>query len=172
MSDKNPFKPKANKAPQPSRPKATKSKGGSFLGGKTGNVFGSNALEVPEHYLKEAAELECEVRWVSSKELKENHGTHKRRWVAWKFKANEESGILDRSRFAFGAGDSEGVVRRGDLVLAIRPIAWCEEHRDELEQRRKRYNNHASSSKKAYKDFIKDKFGGDAEVDDGYDVKD
>lgn len=174
---KNPFNP-SNITPKTTDPAkagrraAPKPKGKAFFGSSTGNIFGSNRLDVPEHYIKEAAEMECECRWISAKELKENHGAHPRGWVAWKFKSKAEDGILDSSRFAYGAGDTDGVVRRADLVLAVRPVALGDQHREALEEKRSIYNRFGATKRREYKDFVRQKMGKDATALDGFDEKD
>lgn len=173
---KNPFNssnitPKTKPAAESGR-RASKPKGKAFFGSQTGNIFGSSRLDVPEHYLKEAAEMSCECRWISAKELKENHGSHPRGWVAWKFKSKSEDGILDSSRFAYGAGDSDGVVRRADLVLAVRPISLGDQHREALAEKRSIYNRFGATKRKEYKDFVRSNMGKDATALEGYDEKD
>lgn len=134
----------------------------------TGNIFGSGRLDVPQCYLDEAAEKGLEVRWVSAKEMKENHGAHKWHWVVYKFESKPSSGIIDASRFAFGI-DPEGVVRRGDCVLAVRPIELGDQHRAHLAERRKRYNRFGAAKKKEFRDFVKNESRGAMKVDDSTD---
>ena len=132
------------------------------------NIFGANRLDVPQCYKDEAAERGWETRWVSAKKLKENHGFHERGWQVYKFKSKPGDGILDNSEFAFGT-DAEGVVRRGDCVLAVRPIELGNAHRRELEKKRKRYNNFGAEKKQEYKDFVKQTMGKNASAFEGYD---
>lgn len=169
MEPKNPFQPGAKKAsPKKAAEKALKSRKKPFAA-DTGNIFGSNRLEVPQVYMEEAQEMGCEVRWISAKELKEKHGHHDKKWIAWKFRTKLDDGILDSSRFAFGAGDSEGVVRRGDLVLAVRPVEVGDAHRQQLAEKRSIYNRFGAAKRKEYKDFVRSAMGKDAKAYEGYD---
>jgi len=141
---------------QPTRPK---------FAAQTGNIFGNNRLEVPDCYLAEAEEKGYECRWISSKDLKENHGSHKNMWAAYKFKSNPSNGIIGDERFAYG-NDPEGIVRRGDLVLAVRTKDLGDQHRKHLADKRSLYNRYSEVSKKSFADFVNKESRGTMKVDE------
>lgn len=131
----------------------------------TGNIFGANQLEVHQDYLDEAADLNCECRWVSAKTLKENFGEHQRGWAAYKFKSRPACGTMKPEDFAFGHDAEKGVVRRGDMVLAIRPIEMGDQHREMLAERRNRYKSYRKAKIDELK-AIAQESGGRMTIDD------
>lgn len=149
---------KARKNAKRSKPKAT-----PFVN-TTGNIFGAGMLDVADHYLQEAAAAKLELRWVSAKEMKENHGQHRRRWVVYKFKSKPDYGTMDKERFAFDV-DPEGIVRRGDMVLAARPIEWGDQHREMLAEKRDLYSRYADTKKQEFKDYVRENARGAIKVD-------
>lgn len=68
-------------------------------------------------------------RFVSAAKLQMNAGYHIRAWRPIKLKDIEGYGTID----LFGS-DPDGYVRRGDLVLAVRPIELNEKHKTLLAQ--------------------------------------
>jgi hypothetical protein len=71
-----------------------------------------NRLAVPEHIVKECEAAGKALRWVSANELYANNGYHKNGWEAYK-------STSAKSDFRNG-NDPEGIVRRGDMILADR----------------------------------------------------
>ena len=135
---------------------------------ETGNIFGSSRLDVPKCYRDEADKKNYDLRWISAKQLKENHGSHKNHWAAYKFESKPSNGIMDSDRFAFGI-DPEGVVRRGDCVLAVRPKELTVQHKEHLASKRNIYNRFSQSKKKEFKDYVKQESRGAMTVDDDTD---
>ena len=142
----------------------THSKRPAFVA-KTGNIFGNNRLDVPQCYIDEAAKKNLEIRWLSSKDLRENHGAHKNHYAAYKFESNPSDGIMSDERFAYG-NDPEGIVRRGDLVLGARPIEIGDQHRAHLAEKRQMYNRFSETNSKNFADFVKETGRGAMKVED------
>lgn len=68
-------------------------------------------------------------RWINAKTLKDNYGYDARRWVPFKYEGKMTE--------AFGFTDSEGFIRRGDLVLAVRDLAVAAAHKAKLDRKNK-----------------------------------
>lgn len=155
-------KSQTSQSPPTTTPEGTRSKPKSK---HTGTIFGANQLDVHQDYLNEAAAMDCECRWVSAKTLKENFGEHQRGWAAYKFKSRPAYGTMKSEDFAFGHEAEKGVVRRGDMVLAIRPIEMGDQHRQMLSDRRNRYKGYRKAKVDELK-AIAQESGGRMSVDD------
>lgn len=94
------------------------------------DVFG-DALKLDSALQAEISEAGMEARFVDAKKLYEFNGYHANGWTA--FRRKSPASI----EFKHG-NDPDGVVRRGSLILAVRPKEVCEKHRMLLAQRAKR----------------------------------
>lgn len=98
--------------------------------------FGNRLSISPE--LKKSLESQgFEYRFVDSKQLIANSNYHKEGWIAY-VKQTDDT-IDSGSDFQVGT-DPDGNIRRGTVVLAIRPKSLGDKHRAKLEQKRLRYN--------------------------------
>ena len=75
----------------------------------------------------EAKGLVC--RWINGHKFKDNYGFDARRWVPYK----TETGMGE----AFGGKDSEGYIRRGDLILAVRTKEMNAAHKAKIDRKNK-----------------------------------
>lgn len=73
-------------------------------------------------------------RWVNAKELYTNQGYHKRGWRPYK----RDSGTLNAGMESFLGNDPEGIVRRGDSILAVKTKEEHARHKQVIESRAKR----------------------------------
>lgn len=107
-------------------------------------------------------------RFISASKLAGNGGYHHRMWKPLPMKQLKEWGYATMDAFSFTIGnDPDGYVRRGDLVLAVRPKEITEKHRALLKQEAKR----ASMSQKKHSDELRQmakEHGVDAQVLDTY----
>lgn len=71
-------------------------------------------------------------RWINAKKLQENYGFDRRQWKPYK-KATDSIA----SSNSFGGTDSEGFVRRGDLILAVRPKALQDKYSEQISNKNK-----------------------------------
>lgn len=69
-------------------------------------------------------------RFIAVPHLQKNGGTHEYGWRPYK----RECGTLDNVQAATLGSDPDGYIRRGDLVLAVRPQELHEKHRAWLKQ--------------------------------------
>lgn len=79
------------------------------------------------------AEIEgknLKYRWINASKFKEAYGFDKRMWRP--YKVDEKSSM---SSSTYGTSDSEGYVRRGDLILAVRPVEIHQKAEDLIKQR-------------------------------------
>ena len=94
-----------------------------------------NALKFPLHIQKELSEAGLEGRWLDAHQVADNAGVHKRGWVVYSYNTlRKKKDINDPMSFRFGE-DPNGVVRRGTMVLGVKPKAAAERHRALLRQR-------------------------------------
>ena len=100
-----------------------------------GFEFG-NKLALSATLKAEAAEKGYELRYISAKKFYENQGYHENGWVPYRIEKGSHGTI---EGFKFG-NDPEGVVRRGDAILACRKIETGEKHRAFLRNKASRYS--------------------------------
>jgi hypothetical protein len=106
-----------------------------------------NKLYIEPSLKAEAKAKGLEIRFINAKKLMENSGYHENRWVPYLVEKGT-NGTL--SGFKFG-NDPDGVLRRGDCILAARPIETGDAHRKTLHNRASRYSQEAQ--KNAEKNF-------------------
>jgi hypothetical protein len=101
-------------------------------------------LIAPE-ILREIKGLGLKHKWINAKQLADNHGFNKRGWKPYKVSAEtlKKTGI-------YGASDTDGYYRRGDLVLAVMPEVMHGKLRAQIQQRNLA-NKAAMGSKQAAK---------------------
>lgn len=93
-------------------------------------VFG-NPLKLDQELKNEIANKGLECRFIDAKRLYEMSGYHKNGWVPYRREKAEGFGITD---FKFGS-DPEGIIRRGSMILAVKPKDQAEKHRAYLRQK-------------------------------------
>jgi hypothetical protein len=130
------------------------------------DIFG-NTLGLDPSIIKALKAKGLAYRFVSAAKLQQNAGYHERGWTPIKRKDIEGYGTLD----TFGA-DPEGYVRRGDLVLAVRPQALNDKHKAYIAQEANRGNHSQKSQAKELREFVKNSGAEGITVIEGYDEKD
>lgn len=86
------------------------------------DIFDS-AFAVPPQVMKEIKEKGYACRWINGTTLQKGFGFNKNRWVPFK------SEFVKSSIGSLFGGDPEGYVRRGDLVLAVKPKELQDKHK-------------------------------------------
>lgn len=102
-------------------------------------------------------------RWINAAKFKANFGYDSRRWQPYK-----KSGAIENN--SFGYADPEGYIRRGDLILAVRPLSVQNAYK---QRNANRIANLAGNAKKAAVEGIKQSFKDagierDSKVIEGY----
>lgn len=91
--------------------------------------FFRNKLDINPKLQKTLTEQGKEWRWINAKKFAENGGFHDNGWQPFK---SQDPDINEA--FAFGI-QTDGTMRRGDCLLAIRDKSMGEEHRAWLRER-------------------------------------
>lgn len=104
---------------------------------------GAPALQVPDFFrnkLQVAPEVLADIkakgqehRWINYTEFQKDDNQHKWGWVPYK----RPSELKSAEGFVFG-NNPDGIIRRRELVLAVRPLAYGIEHRAMLQDRANR----------------------------------
>jgi hypothetical protein len=89
-----------------------------------------NELELDPILLKELKEKGLAYRFINGTHYRKN-GSHRARWIPYKRETKSE---------LFGA-DPDGFVRRGDLILAVKPEQAAQMHKQLLKQRAQAQSN-------------------------------
>jgi hypothetical protein len=129
----------------------------------------NDQLTIDPELIKEMEAQKLAYRWINGSKFKENYGFDKRRWQPYKRPKSE--GLENKS---FGYADSEGFIRRGDLILAVRPIAIHEQYKRNLAERNQRLaGNQQKRVTEELKQVLRDGgMAGKSEVYDGYEEND
>jgi hypothetical protein len=156
MSNKNGKVPLAQK--QVARPKT---------GFQMDDIFG-NMLGVDPSIQEAIKKSGRAIRWISAPKLAEFGGYHARGWRPIKLDDLKAHGNIDAAFLQFGK-DVDGYLRRGDCILAVRPIEIHEKHQAYLKQeadlRKKATQNKAQAAE--IRKMVEGLQG--VEVTDGYD---
>jgi hypothetical protein len=132
------------------------------------DVFG-NALGLSADLLKILDKEGYAHRFVSAAAIEQSSGYHQSGWKPVSQAQLKKWGhaTMDSHSFSFGT-DPEGYIRRGDLVLALRPQALNEKHRAYLAQEAQRgqhvQKKHAEELRRQVADA-----GADIKIHEGFD---
>lgn len=120
-------------------------------------------LAVSPNIIKEIEEQGLTYRWINAIKFQDNHGFDSRQWYPYKMKNPINIGGLT-------AKDSEGYIRRGDLILAVQTNEVAARRKARTEMRRKALNNTVQNREaaKELQKAMRDN-GIDAKVHEGYD---
>lgn len=89
-------------------------------------------LAISEELKKEITSKGLEYRWISYRHYVENGNFHKHSWAVYKpEKKDSDQGF-------YLGNNPDGIIRRGDCILAVRPKELCEQHREDLADRANR----------------------------------
>jgi len=84
-------------------------------------------LAIDPDILAEIKGKNLAFRWINGVKFRENYGFDARRWIPYKSETAANS--------AFGFKDSEGYIRRGDLILATRPMSVNNAHKAKIQRK-------------------------------------
>lgn len=128
------------------------------------DVFGS-ALTIPLDLQQELAGKGLVGRWINATELAKFQGYHPKGWTPYK----RQSGA-NQSEFKFG-NDPDGIIRRGDCILAVKKDEDVAKHRQYLQQAADRQNKSVKGHANELRQTIKE-HGVKSSVVEGYDDND
>jgi hypothetical protein len=121
--------------------------------------FFRNKLVVAPEVAAEIAEQGLECRWIDYKKYIADDNQHNRGWTVYRRKQDSATAALQ-----FG-NNPDGIIRRGNTVLAVRPIEQGDEHRAYIKER----NKILKGFKKAKANELREAGGSDLVVDDKFD---
>jgi hypothetical protein len=100
-------------------------------------------LAVDPSLIKELKNKNLKYRWINAHQLTANYGFDSRMWRPYKAEKSMKSSV-------YGQSDSEGYIRRGDLILAVQPNEIFNKRKQIIDQRNLA-NKAAMGSKEAAK---------------------
>jgi hypothetical protein len=114
-------------------------------------AFSTNRLTLPPAIAQELKEAGYDHRFVNETEFRQNHFMHQSGWLPYHLKNQRAMSSVDGI-------DSSGAFRRGDLILAVRPIEMSQAHRAKINERTQRQSGKAMTKQKTeeFKQVIKD----------------
>lgn len=101
------------------------------------DIFG-NTLSLPPELEKELKDKGLIARWVSSKTLYANQGYHPKNWKPYK---RDAGATMMGVEFKTGS-DPDGLIRRGDCILATKSAEDHAKHQDWLDQKADKYRGY------------------------------
>ena len=120
-------------------------------------------LSIPPEIQKELDAQGLVPRWINAKQLHDMQGYHKHGWVPYR----RSGTIAGASGLKFG-NDPEGLVRRGDCILAAKSKEAVEQHRAYNKARANRGKTINSQKAQELRTMLKDSGLKDAKVLEGY----
>ena len=127
-------------------------------------AFDVNKLSIPAALQQELDDAGYDYRWLNEAVYRQNYNMHKSGWKPYHVK---------NKRAMPSEIDSEGILRRGDLILGVRPKDLSNQHRQKINDANLRQSGKAMQKKKTeeFKQLMKDtglsKYGAGNVVDDG-----
>lgn len=119
--------------------------------------FFMNRLSLPQSLKDKLTAEGLDWRFINANQFRQSGGMHTSHWVPYKFSQGE-----------FGS-NAEGILQRGDVILATRPKAVTVAHKDYLKKR----NDALSRVNKQHATELKKQLGAaGAKVYEGYDEND
>lgn len=95
------------------------------LTGFDGTEFFANRLSLPQELKDRITSEGMDWRFINASQFRQSGGYHASHWQPYKLTSGE-----------FGS-NAEGILVRGDLILAARPKAVSQKHREVLDRRNK-----------------------------------
>lgn len=124
--------------------------------------YQASLLDIPGNIKQELEAKGLEGRWISFKTYADNYGYHKQGWTVFKSDSSTlPTGVLQGS-------NPDGIIRRGDLVLACRTKEACDEHRQILQDRADRAKGYNKAKADELRQLAKEN-SVDAKIYEGYD---
>lgn len=124
-----------------------------------------NQLLVSPELVKEIKKKGLAYRWVNGIKLRNNHGFDPRQWTPYQVKKE----VGGQNNY-FGGTDSEGYIRRGDLILCVR----LQRLNDAVKERNINRNKalageHRKATKEQLKQLQRDAGLSNSRITEGYD---
>jgi uncharacterized protein YjlB len=132
----------------------------------TDDIFG-NRLAISPEVQKDLKERGLVGRWINANELYKNQGYHAKAWEVYKVKP---SGTIGIKEFKDGR-DPDGVIRRGDCILATKTLAEYEKHVLLNQQKADRQKGHNTEAANELRKMAKAS-GSKAQIHEGYEDAD
>jgi hypothetical protein len=132
------------------------------------DIFG-NTLGIDPEMQKIIEAKGFAIRFISASKLESNAGYHNRHWRPLPTSKLKEWGydtLNTLDSFSFGS-DPNGFIRRGDLVLAVRPKDLHEKHRAYLKQEAARGRGLQKKHAEELKSLVRDA-GLDMKIHEGF----
>jgi hypothetical protein len=126
------------------------------------DIFG-NTLAVSPEIARAIASKGNEYRWISFTKYTQMGNSHER---AWRPVKRSECGMIDPTSLQNGS-DVDGYIRRGDLVLAVRPKELGDKHRSILKADANRAKNVQKNHADELRQFVR-QAGINAKISEGY----
>lgn len=120
-----------------------------------------NLLDLPADLTKELKSQGLEHRWIAYKPYVDNYGFHRNGWEV--YKTDKQT----RPDGAINGNHPDGIIRRGDLVLAVRSTETNEQHKADLRMRREILKGKKSAAAQQLKQMARESFS-NAKVYEGY----
>ena len=127
-----------------------------------GEIFG-DLLKIEPDLKAELERKGLEGRFVDARKLYEFNGYHKNGWVPYK---RDKSDTIGNTDFKLGT-DPDGIVRRGTLILAVKPKETAAKHRAFLKAKADRSSKVQATSARDLRRFAQAS-NADVEVTEGY----
>lgn len=113
------------------------------------DAFGGGELELEQEIKTELAKKNLGYKWVNAEQMKRNNGRHKRGWKVYQREASKGG--------AFGE-TVDGTIRRGDLVLGVKPLTGegsVELHKAALRTAIRKQDGTAAAEAQKYADNLR-----------------
>lgn len=149
------------KKPIESKP-AEKKSTGTILDAWDYTEFEQNQLSLSNTLKREISDQGLDWRFINAAEYRKKGNRHRSHWKPYNVKNRS---VIDN----FAGVDPEGIITRGDLILAVRPKVLTEKSRTNLQERNRIQAGYAKQQARELKQMAKDQgMGNEVKIFEGY----
>jgi hypothetical protein len=125
----------------------------------------NNRLVIPQPLMDKLTKDDLDWRFINANQFRMNGNSHNFEWTPYKPENPAELGVM--------GVNAEGLIQRGDLLLAVRPKSTTREHRQFLKEQRDIYKGYNRQKAKEMRDLFREHgVSEDASVHEGYEDND
>jgi hypothetical protein len=121
----------------------------------------SDSLALPKELKEQITAQGYVYRWLNEADFRTNNMLHRSGWLPYNTNTQKSSKLRSQS-------DVEGLIRRGDLILGVRPVEFNKAHADAVRIKNKRMQNTSAIKADEFQEFA-NRSGVKAKVFKGYD---
>lgn len=124
--------------------------------------FFNNRLTLPTEFKEDLKKMNLDFRFINAMEFRAKGNQHRSHWKPYR--------VPNPEKYAIDGLNSEGMIQRGDLLLAVRDKKISSAHKKFLNERNQRYQGHNKAMAQELRKMARDAGVSDhVKIHEGYD---